>query len=302
MNQDLIIRTPLLPFEALAPNNSHKIFLKPENLQRFGSYKMRGVAQAIRVANPKTLSGGLYAASAGNMAQAVAYMAKELQLNCTIYVPETAPEIKKLAIQKLGAHLEERPFEKIWELVRNPPKLCEGLFIHPVFTPGLLEGYGSIADELVVDRPSLHSVLIPFGVGGLTLGIARRLKFLNPKIKIYAVEVESACPLKASLLAGKAMKIKREPTFVDAIGTPEVLNEIFEELQFLITDSLVVSLGEVRKAISHLALQNKLICEGAAAAALTAAHKLSQQNPLEEMACILTGGNISKQTLNECMK
>lgn len=290
-----IVRTPLLSF-------NEKLFLKPENLQPFGSYKIRGVFSAMQTADPSLLKNGVSAASAGNMAQAVAYLARNRGVGCRIYVPDSAPEIKKEAIRKLGATLQELPFADVWEMVRQGPKNSDGLFIHPVFTPGLLEGYGLIANELLEDHPSLNAVVVPFGVGGLLLGVAKALKNLNPEIVIYACEPETAAPLNASLKKGKATSIDRLPSFVDAIGTPEVLPQVFEETRSLVKDSIVVGLEETRVAVKTLALNKKLICEGAAAAGFAAALKLQREKPDLEIACILTGGNIAPLVLEDCLK
>lgn len=284
---NLILRTPLISHQ----NNLQNIFLKPENLQPFGSYKIRGVLAAIQSADESQLKIGITAASAGNMAQAVAFLAQQLKINCQIFVPDSAPEIKKLAIKKMGAKLVEIPFSEVWEMVRNP-KPIPGFFIHPVFTPGLLEGYGTIADEILTDRPSLQAVVIPFGVGGLTLGVARRFKKLKPEIKIYCCEPETAAPLKASLIAGKASQVQRIPSFVDAIGTPEVLEEVFQLARDIVEDSIVVPLSQIQNAMKNLLVSNKLVCEGAAATSLAAAQQLIQKNPKLEIACILTGGNV----------
>lgn len=297
MIQNPTLRTPLIPYT----RNNKNIFLKAENLQILGSYKIRGVYSALQLAAPHKIANGLSAASAGNMAQAVAYMARVLKISCEIYVPDTAPAIKKDAIRNLGAHLIELPFSELWELVRQPPLHQKGLFIHPVFTPGLLEGYGSIAQELIADRPTLNAVVIPFGVGGLTLGVARALQGLRPDIHIYAVEPETAAPLKAALKAKKPIVVERHPSIADALGTPEVLGRVFYEIQKVVADSIIVSTDEIKHAIRVLAIEQNLTCEGAAAAALAAGIKLSKRYPEMEIACLLTGGNISKENLQNSL-
>ncbi|MGE0172476.1 MAG: pyridoxal-phosphate dependent enzyme [Oligoflexales bacterium] len=299
MKTNLILRTPLL---RLSHNSGGKVFLKPENLQPFGSYKLRGVLSAVEAASREQIQAGLYAASAGNMAQSVAFAAQSLNVKCEIFVPDTAPEIKKAAIRRLGARVVELPFDKVWEMVRvkSFDTIPNGLFIHPAFTPGLREGYGAIAAEILEERPSIDAVVVPFGVGGLTLGIGEALKRLKPDVELYACEPETAAPLAASMAHGKPMRIERIPSFVDAIGTPEVLPEVFEKVHKMVKASLVVSLEEVRQAIGLLAYQQKLICEGAAGAALAASLKLMREYPEKEIACILTGGNLALDVLYDC--
>lgn len=284
----LIVRTPLIRSDITSENN---VFLKPENLQVFGSYKIRGVVEAIQTASPDRLKNGLYTASAGNMAQAIAFAARTLKIPCVIYVPSSAPEIKKQAIWKLGADLVERPFEEIWDMVRCPP-IVDGLFIHPVLTEGLQKGYGQIATEILQDLPSVDAVVIPFGVGGLSLGLAKEFKKHKNDIKIFCCEPETSAPLATSLKNGYASQVKRQPSFVDAIGTPEVLPYVFGQLSKLIEKSFVVSIAEAHESVQQLANKNKLICEGAAGVAFAAAKQIQSSGNFQNIVAILSGGNI----------
>lgn len=286
----MALRTPLLM-------HSSAVLIKPENLQPFGSYKIRGVEMALRFSSKRKIA----AASAGNMAQAVAYLAKNLGMPCRIFVPDSAPEVKKEAIRQLGATLTELPFHEVWEMVKNPPRQANELFVHPVFTPGLLQGYGTIAEEILRDAPDADAVIVPFGVGGLTLGIARALRRLGSKATVFACEPISAAPFHASRKAGRPTLINRIPSFVDAIGTPEVLPEVFREAVELNVESLVVSLAEIKTALRTLAVQHKLICEGAGAAALAGAEQLARTSGYRRIVGVLTGGNISPVTLNEIL-
>jgi len=268
------------------------LFLKPENLQPFGSYKIRGVAQAFESASKVQLANGVQAASAGNMAQAVAFLAREQNLKCEIFVPDSAPEIKTNAIRSLGATLIKKPFSEIWDMIVRPPTI-NGLFIHPVFTPGLLEGYSRIAEELIADISEVDAVVIPFGVGGLTLAIAERLKMISPQTTVYAAEPETAAPLATSLTIGGSTKITRTPSFIDAIGTPEVLPVIFARVLRVVRTSLVVSVKDAQAATVELMTCYNLKCEGAAAVAFSAAKCLAQTGRHKNVICILSGGNIS---------
>jgi threonine dehydratase len=289
MLEKLIVRTPLIASE-------NGIYLKPENLQTLGSYKIRGIVSVIRGSDPGRLRQGISAASAGNMGQAVAYLARELNLPCKIFVPETAPDIKKSAIRALGAEVVELPYTEVWSMVRQGARAgLPGVFIHPFFTEALLEGYGAIARELYDDLPGLDAVVIPFGVGGLTTGITRELRRLNPGIAIYACEPETATPLARSLESGRPRAVERTPSFVDATGTPEVLPEVFSELIRLHVKSRVVSLQETRDAMAFLYQRHHLICEGSAATSLAAGRALLGSH--RRIACILTGGNISPEVL-----
>jgi len=293
-----VLRTPLIPLQSSQRQLKGRIFLKPENLQPFGSYKIRGVASVIARASATELADGLCAASAGNMAQAVAFAARERRLPCRIFVPETAPEIKKAAIRGLGAELIEKPFHEIWEMV-NGERAFEGpgLFIHPALNENLLRGYEAIADELVADLPELDAVVIPFGVGGLALGVTRRLQQIRPSVAIFLAEPKTAHPFHTSQHNGRATRIERIPSFVDAIGTPEVLPQVFAQLSPLVRASLVVGLDRVEEALRHLYYQHHLLTEGAGAAGLAAAAKLAETSGYQRIGCILTGGNIDPQVL-----
>lgn len=296
------LRTPLIPLRSSDPEIEGRIFMKAENLQLFGSYKIRGVAAVIERATPDELQNGLHAVSAGNMAQAVAFAARQRGLKCRIDVPDSAPEIKKNAIRELGAELREKPFQEIWKLINGETAPADpGLFIHPSLNANLLLGYGSIADELVSDLPDVEAVVIPFGLGGLSLGLARRLRELRPLIAIYLVEPETAHPFKISLQNGCASKVDRRPSFVDAIGTPEVLSQVFQSLFPFVQDSLVVDLSTVRAAIRYLHQRHKLVCEGAGAASLAAALPLAKAKRHKKIACILSGGNLDPTVLYEIL-
>ena len=301
MLEKYILKTPLIQLRGSA--EVENVFMKPENLQIFGSYKIRGVASAVSSANRQKLNAGIETISAGNMAQAVAFAANILRLRCRIYIPESAPEIKKIAVRKLGVEVIERSFAEIWNMVKDYSKgPHEGLLIHPVFTEALLDGYGNIADEIVDDMPGVDAVVIPFGVGGLTLGVARKLRQLKPDVKIYVCEPAGAAPVFSAFESGRSVQIERKASFVDAIGTPEILPQIFHEVRDLVCESIRVSEEDAKLAIREVFLNHKMICEGAAGVSLAAALMISKRNLNKKIVCILSGGNISAKTLSEIME
>ncbi|VVC75835.1 L-threonine ammonia-lyase [Aquicella siphonis] len=297
-----LIRTPLLPFHTLDSARRAAIFLKAENLQLFGSYKIRGIVSLIKQETTRDLRQGLSAASAGNMAQAVAYSAKLLQVPCRIYAPNSAPRLKIDMINKLGAELIELPYEKVWGLVRGDETPAgRHVFIHPAMNDFLLAGYAGIAREIIEDLPDADAIVIPFGVGGLSLGIGKFIHQARPDIAVYTCEPETAAPLKKSLQSGRASSVNRSPSFVDAIGTPEVLPHVFEQLAPILRDSLVVTLDEIKSALKCLFLYNKLVCEGAAAAGVAGAIQLAALGVHRNIVCILTGGNIDINVLHRAI-
>ncbi len=293
------LRTPLLPFFSFNAELHANLYLKPENLQPFGSYKVRGIESLFENISEQELKKGVSAASAGNMGQSLAFMAKTRGIPCTIYVPDTTPVIKKERIKKLGANLIELPFKELWQFITDPPLLSnEPFFVHPVFTEALLIGYENIAKEIIADLPEVDAVVIPLGVGGLSLAISRAIKRLKPHVAIFTCEPETAAPMKAALKNGGPIRIQPKPSFVDAIGTPEILPYVFEQLAPIITDSKVVPLADIKKALETLLINNKLLCEGAAACSFAAAINIAQESSYQNIVCILTGGNLSTDYLN----
>lgn len=292
LTDNLIVRTPLLPFNSCNNEAKGLIYLKPENLQRFGSYKIRGISAVFQNIAPKRLEKGIAAASAGNMGQAIAFMAQRNQIKCNIYVPDTTPNIKKSRIKDLGANLIELPFHEIWRMIECPPMAESFFFVHPVYTDALLAGYQKIAEEIITDLPDVEAIVIPIGVGGLAIAISQMMTKLMPHVAIFTCEVETAAPFKAALNNGKSVKLKPSPSFVDAIGTPQVLPYVFDILAPLIKDSEVVKLIDIQNAVKVLLQNNKLLCEGAAACSLAAAITIQRRASYKNIVAILTGGNL----------
>src|SRR3990172_8989770 len=211
------IRTPLVHLNV--DESPAEIYLKLENLQPIGSFKLRGAGNAIALATKEQLAKGVFTASAGNMAQGVAWHARRLGIPCTVIVPEHAPETKLAAIERLGGKVVKVPFSTWWQVLvdRSFPGM-PGHFIHPVSDPLVMAGNGTIALEILEDLPEVETVIVPYGGGGLSCGIAAVLRALRPATKVYACEVETAAPLAASLAAGSPQRIDHTPSFVDGIG------------------------------------------------------------------------------------
>lgn len=296
---NILIRTPLLSLDADDTALQGRIFLKPENLQPLGSYKIHGVNSFFKQANPEDLKRGVAALSAGNMGQSMAYFARQLGIPCTVYVPETAPAIKKNRIKLLNAEVKELPFDALWQFVTNPPSTLEGaLLIHPIFTPSLLMGYEQIAYEVLQDLPDLDALVIPIGLGGLAIALSRVLKKINPKVDIFLCETENAPTFKKALTRGAPIKIIPKPSFVDAIGTPEALPEVYRQLAPLIKDSEVATLEHIEHALKMVLLNHKILCEGAAACSVAAAISIAKRSThYKKIVCILTGGNMPLEHL-----
>lgn len=287
--QNIAIRTPLVRMEI--EDTSAEIFLKLENLQPIGSFKLRGSGNAIEMASREMLSDGVFTASAGNMAQGVAWNAKRLGIPCTVVVPDHAPETKLNAIRRLGGSIIKVPFDEWWQvLLTRKFEGCKGLFIHPVSDPPVIAGNGTIGLEILEDLPDVDTVLIPYGGGGLSSGIASAIRALKPATKIFACEVETASPLSVSLQADEPRTVNYTASFVDGIGGKSILAEMWPMVRELLDGSIVMPLNAVASAIRLLAERNHVVAEGAGATPVAAA--LSGKAGSGKIVCVVSGGNI----------
>jgi threonine dehydratase len=286
---DAALRTPLVRLDA--PEAPAEIYLKLENLQPIGSFKIRGATNAIRQARPETLRGGVVTASAGNMAQGVAWAARELGIPATIVVPEHAPETKLAAIDRLGGTVVKVPYERWWQaIVESRVEGVDGVFVHPVQDDLVMAGNGTIGLEILEDLPDVDAVLIPWGGGGLTTGIASAIKAMRPDVKILPVEPATAAPLHATVAAGTPQEIDYQPSFVDGAGGRAVLPVMWEHARTLIDGACAVSLDETAAAVRLLAERVRVIAEGAGA--LGVAGALSGIGGEGKLVCVVSGGNI----------
>ena len=293
------IRTPLVRLNVA--DTPAEIYLKLENLQPIGSFKLRGAGNAIMQATPEQLAKGVYTASAGNMAQGVAWHARRLNIPCTVVVPDHAPETKLAAITRLDATYIKVPFDEWWQvIVTHQYPGMEGLFVHPVSAPAVMAGNGTIGLEILEDLPDVDTILIPYGGGGLSCGIATAVRALKPNTKLYAAEVETSAAFSAALAAGEPTKIDYQASFVDGIGSGSVLPDMWELARSLLDGSLVVSLAQAAEAVRILAERNRVIAEGAGATSVAAA--LSGKAGGGKVVCVVSGGNIDFEKLVKIFK
>jgi len=291
---DFVLRTPLLPLPLDIPGTT--IYIKPENLQEIGSFKVRGAGNAVASMSREELADGVYTASAGNMAQGLAWSARRLGIPCGVVIPEHAPEAKVAAIERLGARIVKVPFETWWRVIeehRHPG--MRGRFVHPVSDRAVIAGNGTIGLEIAEDLPGVESVLVPYGGGGLSSGIASALRGVAPRARVIACEVETAAPLAASLAAGAPVTVEYRPSFVDGIGGKSVLAEMWPLASTLLSGSVVVSLEEIAAAIRLLVSRARIVAEGAGAASLAAA--TSGRAGTGVIVCVVSGGNLDPAKL-----
>jgi threonine dehydratase len=242
------------------------------------------------------LRDGVCTASAGNMAQGVAWCAREMGVSCRVIVPDTAPAAKTDAVKALGAEVIPVPFAAWWRVMEtHDSRGVPGAFIHPVENNDVMAGNGTIALEIAEDLPHIDAVVVPFGGGGLISGIGSGMGALKPSCRIIAAEVGTAAPLRASLDAGEARAITRIPSFIDGIGGASVLPAMWPLVRQVVDDSVVVTLEDVAEAIRILVRQVRIVAEGAGAAALAAAR--TRRAGVGRVVCVVSGGNIDPAVL-----
>jgi threonine dehydratase len=292
------LRTPLVRLNS--PHEPAEIYLKLENLQPIGSFKIRGASNALAQLAPDQLRRGVLTASAGNMAQGVAYRANELGIPCTVVAPDTAPAVKLRAIERLNGRLIKVPFERWWQTFqeRAYPGV-DATFIHAFDDLHVMAGNGTIGLEILEDLPDVNSVVIPWGGGGLTCGIAAALRAKKPDCRIYAAETATAAPLSASLAAGSVQVVDYAPSFVDGIGSRTVFPQMFERARQLIDGVLVAGLPEIASAVRLLAGQNRVVAEGAGACPVACAR--TGKAGAGKVVCVVSGGNLDAAMLSQIL-
>jgi threonine dehydratase len=235
------------------------------------------------------------------MAQGVAYAARELGVPATIVVPEHAPETKLAAVERLGGRVIKVPYERWWEAIEQGSfDGVAGVFVHPVQDDLVMAGNGTIGLELLEDLPDPDVVLIPFGGGGLTVGIASAVKALRPETRIYPVEPDTAAPLAATLASGSPQAVDYRASFVDGSGSKVLLPRMWSLAEPLVDGSFTASLEETAGAVRTLAERARVIAEGAGALATAVA--LSGRAGGGKIVCIVSGGNIDFSKLTAILE
>jgi threonine dehydratase len=292
------IRTPLV--RLYVEDAPAEIYLKLENLQPISSFKIRGATNAVLLAPPGDRAKGLVTASAGNMAQGVAWAARTLGVPATIAVPEHAPEAKLAAIARLGGRVLKLPYDDWWNaIITSHVDGTEGLFVHPVQDPGVMAGNGTIGLEILDDLPDPDAVVIPYGGGGLTVGIASAIKALRPATKILTAEPETGAALAAALAAGHPADVDYRASFVDGSGSRRVLDSMWPLVTPLVDEALAIPVADAAAAVRLLAERARVIAEGAGALAVAVA--LAGSAGTGKVVCVVSGGNINLSKLAEIL-
>jgi threonine dehydratase len=293
------IRTPLVRLNYDGPA---EIYLKLENLQPIGSFKIRGAYNAVRLLPEEQRQKGVWTVSAGNAAQGVALAAQRAGVRCKVLVMDTAPMAKLEAVRRLGGQIEQASFDECWQALgdRTHPAM-DGAFVHPFEDDEFIAGNASAGLEILEDLPDVDAIVASFGGGGLSCGIAAAMKERRRSVKVFASEPETASPLSRSFAAGSAQKFPDwKASWVDGCGGKSVFPRMWALAHHLLAGSIVCTLEEVRRAMKILAERNHVIAEGAGACAVAAG--LSGKCGSGKVVCVVSGGNIDLSVFSELMK
>ena len=295
------IRSPLLPLDV--PGAPCEVWVKLECLQPIGSFKVRGATNALTLADPGLIARGVYTGSAGNMAQGLALAARRRGVPCRVVVPETAPPNKLEAIARLGATAVPLPFDEWWSVLRDHGHPDEdGHFVHPVSDPAVIAGNGTVGLEIVEDLPHVRAIVVPYGGGGLSCGIAAAVDGVGVGVPVFASEIETAAPFAAALRAERPVEVRHTHSFVDGIGSTRVLDEMWPLANASLAGSRVVSVEETCTAVRVLVEWGRVVAEGAGATSVAAALKGLPGIEDGPVVAVVSGGNIDAAVLGAIME
>lgn len=297
---DHVIRSPLVPFGGEGGGN--RIYLKLENLQPGGSFKIRAGANALLALDEAERKAGIYTASAGNFALGLAIAAQSLGCPVKVFVPAKAAQKKIKALGDLGAVVEALDFTDWWRIMEDHGRAGEpGRFLHPVADQKVLEGNATIGLEIMEDLPRTDCILVPYGGGGLITGIGAAARSVRPGVEMIACESEAAIPLAAAFEAGHPVAVPfDQETFIGGIGSTGVLEIMWPLVRRIVDRAVTVSLEEAGRAAVDLVKSNAVIAEGAGAVALAAARKLPHRGL--NIVAVISGGNIGLDVVGELIR
>jgi threonine dehydratase len=292
-----IVRTPLVRLE-LGPGFPD-IRLKLENLQPINAYKLRGAANAVAMLSDSERKRGVWTISAGNAGQGVAYAARKAGVPSTVVAIETAPKAKLDRMRALGAKLITVPYEVAWQALEDRAYPgADGTFIHPFDDDNFIAGHATMGLEILEDAPDTTAVIGAIGGGGLITGVGSAIKALNPEIKIWGAEPETAAPAALSFEKGSAQVFdKWQASFVDGAGGQSMFPRMWERMKPVVDGYIVVTLEETKAAMRLMAEKARVIAEGAGALPLAAA--LTGKAGNGPVVAIVSGGNIDLQKFSE---
>ncbi len=290
--------TKLIYSHHFSKETGNEVYLKPENMQRTGAYKVRGAYFKISTLTDEERERGLITASAGNHAQGVAYAARKYGVPATIVMPTTTPLIKVERTKEQGAEviLAGDVYDESYEHALKVAEERGLTFIHPFNDPIVAAGQGSIAMEIVQELPLVDYILVPIGGGGLATGVSTLAKMLNPRIKVIGVEPAGAACMKASLEAGHVVKLPKVNTIADGTAVQEPGDNIFPYIQENIDDIITVEDDELIVAFLDMVESHKMIVENSGLLTVAALKHLDVKD--QKIVSILSGGNMDVITMS----
>ena len=288
----VLLKTSLIQSPIFSKEAGNEVYIKPENLQKTGSFKIRGAYNKITNLSDEEKKKGVIASSAGNHAQGVAYGAKESGIKAVIVMPKSTPLIKVESTKQYGAEVVlhgdvyDDAFKKAKELEEK-----EGyIFVHPFDDEDVIYGQGTIALEILEELPETDIILVPIGGGGLISGIACAAKILKPEIKIIGVEPDGAASAYEAIKEDKVVELKEANTIADGTAVKKIGNRTFEYIKKYVDEIITVSDYELMEAFLLLVEKHKIIAENSGILSLAALKKLKEKN--KKVVSVVSGGNI----------
>lgn len=292
--KDVVTRTELIHNTTLSDISGSNVYLKLENLQKTGSFKIRGAFNKIANLTEEERCAGVIASSAGNHAQGVALAASAYGTKSTIVMPATAPLAKVSATKNYGAEvvLHGDVYDDAYAKAMEIQAQTGATFIHPFNDPYVIAGQGTIGLEILESAPDIDVIVVPIGGGGIIAGIALAAKSINPKVKIIGVEPIMAASMKESVAVGKAVTLCNAATIADGIAVKTPGDLTLDITQHYVDEIVTVDEDEIANAILFLLERCKLIAEGAGAAPVAAILNGKISLPEQKVAAVISGGNI----------
>ncbi len=300
----VIKKTTLLSSKTFSSLAGTQIFMKLENLQATGSFKVRGAFNKLSHLTDEERARPIVAASAGNHAQGVAYSATQLGLQSTIFMPTFTPPTKANATRAYGANviLAGDTFDDAFEASQEYCKTHNATYIQPFYDPKIIAGQGVVALEIYEELPNVDTVIIPIGGGGLISGMAVALKAMNPNIRIIGVEAEGAASMYSSRAKGEILTLPNISTIADGIAVKRPGDITFEIIENLVDELVTVSDEEISHAAYLMLQRGKLLVEPSGAAALAAAIQKRPSKMGEVVVPVISGGNINMSLLEQIIE
>jgi threonine dehydratase len=294
-----IRRTELILSHPFSERIGLPVFFKCENLQRTGSFKIRGALNFLLSQPREVLGRGVITASAGNHGQGVAFAARLLNIPATVFMPENTPLQKVHAVRDYGAKivLVGKNFDEAYAGAQACREETGSLFVHPFEDPLVMAGQGTIGLEILAELPDLSTIIIPIGGGGLISGIATAIRETHPKVRIIGVETAAAPAVHFSLKKGRLMEAPVATTLAEGIAVKKPGETTFRIIRELVDEVVLVEEEEIAQAIVLLLEQSKLLVEGAGAVSLAALLHGRIAKPEGKTVCLLSGGNIDVKTI-----